>query len=174
MRRLYSHLARFHAIHCIRSVIDCMQWVNQSDDKTSEPGRNLLHGYGRCPVIGDIDQTLAQQIDRRQSATAPLDSQIEGAIGSGSGYGDQLVYPKGLSGTERVAARSQLEPLPVELAQQLLDELAGRMAANAIHLTPLAYLRGLVRRAQTGDFTPEVALQRADRVLEIVDGSLRP
>ncbi len=69
------------------------------------------------------------------------------------------MYPKGLSETERVAAGQQLEPFPLELAQQLLDELAGRIAANAIHLTPLAYLRGLVRRAQTGDFTPEVALQ---------------
>ena len=71
------------------------------------------------------------------------------------------MYPKGLSETERVAAGKQLEPFPLELAQQLLDELAGRMAVNAIHLTPLAYLRGLVRRARTGDgdFTPEVALQ---------------
>jgi hypothetical protein len=31
--------------------------------------------------------------------------------------------------------------------------------ANAIRLSPLGYLRGLVRRARAGEFTPEVAFQ---------------
>ncbi len=105
------------------------------------------------------NRTIIESPPLQRDDSAPLDSQTDGTTGSGGGYGDQLVYPKGLSETERAAVEMQLEPLPVELAQQLLDELAGRMAANAIHLTPLAYLRGLVRRAQTGEFTPEVALR---------------
>lgn len=36
------------------------------------------------------------------------------------------------------------------------------MKAGSIRITPLAYLRGLVTRAGTGNFTPEVALQVAD------------
>jgi len=74
-----------------------------------------------------------------------------------------LEYPKGLSEIERAEARKKLANLPADLAQQLLDELAGRMKAGSIRITPLTYLRGLVRRAGAGDFTPEVALQVADR-----------
>lgn len=48
------------------------------------------------------------------------------------------------------------------LAQQLLDELAGRMAGSQIRVAPLAYLRGLIRRARGGTFTPEAALRVAE------------
>lgn len=74
-----------------------------------------------------------------------------------------LEYPATLSAAERDGAAKRLAGLPAPLAQQLLDELAGRMVANAIRTTPLAYLRGLVKRAQVGAFTPEVALEFADR-----------
>ncbi len=74
----------------------------------------------------------------------------------------RLEYPPGLSETERAAARQKLRSLPADLAQQLLDELAGRMRAGSIRVSPLAYLRGLVTRAGAGNFTPEVALQIAD------------
>ncbi len=56
-------------------------------------------------------------------------------------------------------AEKLLRPFPAALAQQLLDELSGRLAVNAIRLSPLAYLRGLVKRARAGEFTPEVAFQ---------------
>jgi hypothetical protein len=104
--------------------------------------------------------------------TAPLDSRAEGATGSGAGYGDQLVYPKGLSETERVAAGRQLEPFPLELAQQLLDELAGRMAVNAIHLTPLAYLRGLV--GERGPETETSPPRWPCKLVHNANGSARP
>ncbi len=74
-----------------------------------------------------------------------------------------LVFPKGLSEAERSSARRQLASFPEALAQQLLDELAGRMAAGAIQVAPLAYLRGLVRRARQGRFTPELALRVSDQ-----------
>lgn len=74
-----------------------------------------------------------------------------------------LVFPKGLSEAERSSARRQLAGFPEALAQQLLDELAGRMAAGAIQVAPLAYLRGLVRRARQGRFTPELALRVSDQ-----------
>ena len=41
-------------------------------------------------------------------------------------------------------------------AQALLDELGARMQANAVHTSPIAYLRGLVRRALAGEFVPEL------------------
>jgi len=75
---------------------------------------------------------------------------------------DRLEYPKGLSETERAEAAKKLQALPSDLAQQVLDELAGRMKAGSIRIAPLAYLRGLVERARTGKFTPDIALQVAD------------
>ncbi|MCU7893058.1 MAG: hypothetical protein KZQ78_16260 [Candidatus Thiodiazotropha sp. (ex Ustalcina ferruginea)] len=53
--------------------------------------------------------------------------------------------------------------LPTDLAQQLLDELAVGILAGSIHASPLAYLRGLIKRAQTGEFTPESGLRIAEQ-----------
>jgi hypothetical protein len=73
-----------------------------------------------------------------------------------------LEYPKGLSAVEVQVAGGLMAAFSVELAQQLLDELAGRMAADTVRLAPLAYLRGLARRAKAGDFKPELALRVQD------------
>jgi hypothetical protein len=69
-----------------------------------------------------------------------------------------LEYPPGLSAPESAAAKQQLAGLPRELAQGLLDELAGRMASGGIRGSPLSYLRGLIARAKEGAFTPEAAV----------------
>lgn len=68
-------------------------------------------------------------------------------------------FPQQLSEDEQRVAEQLLRPFPERLAQQLLDELSGRLAGNEIRHSPLAYLRGLVKRARAGEFTPEVALQ---------------
>lgn len=73
-----------------------------------------------------------------------------------------LVYPKGLAASERTEALKRLAGLPADLAQQLLDELAGRMDADLVRVAPLAYLRGLIRKARAGEFTPETALRVAE------------
>ena len=42
-----------------------------------------------------------------------------------------------------------------EQAQALLDELAARLQATAVRSSPVAYLRGLIARAEAGTFLPE-------------------
>jgi len=74
----------------------------------------------------------------------------------------ELDYPNGLSPSERIAAQKQLAHVPVDTAQQLLDELAARLAADAVRTSSIAYLRGLIKRARSGTFTPEGALKIAD------------
>ena len=69
-----------------------------------------------------------------------------------------LEYPSRLAAPETAAAKQQLAGLRVDLAQQVLDELAGRMASGGIRGSPLSYLRGLVARAKEGAFTPEAAV----------------
>ena len=91
-----------------------------------------------------------------EQRTDPADAE------SGSGARSELEYPKGLSPSERADAQSRLARLPPELAQQLLDELAARLKAGTIRISPLVYLAGLIKRANAGKFVPEAALQVAD------------
>lgn len=80
----------------------------------------------------------------------------------GGGEDLKLEFPKGLSEAECPLARTLVADFPDFLAQQLLDELAGRLEAGVIQLAPF-YLRGLVGRARGGAFTPEAALGVAER-----------
>ena len=72
--------------------------------------------------------------------------------------GDQirLNFPSRLSQAEWLDATRALAGLPAGLAQQLLDELAAKMAMGGIRRTPLSYLRGLIARANSGTFEPTV------------------
>ena len=83
-------------------------------------------------------------------------------VESGGGQYLPLEYPKGLSLSESVEAHKRLARLPPKLAQQLLDELAARLKAGTIRISPLVYLAGLIKRANAGKFTPEAALYIAD------------
>ena len=89
-------------------------------------------------------------------------SEASEAAEGGGGNQSELVFPKQLSKRETIEAQEKVAGFPFELAQQILDELAARMKAGAIRVAPLAYLRGLVKRAQAGEFTPEAALRVAE------------
>lgn len=72
-----------------------------------------------------------------------------------------LAYPARLSAKEREIARQQLQALPLNVAQQVLDELAGRLQRNAVRGSPLSYLRALIKSAVLGEFMPEVGVSVA-------------
>lgn len=76
---------------------------------------------------------------------------------SSSGVRFELEYPSGLTAVERKEAEARLTGLSAELAQQLLDELSSRMGGRNIRTNPLAYLRGLIKRAHAGTFAPEAS-----------------
>ena len=78
-----------------------------------------------------------------------------------SGGGGRLIFPKTLSEREVRLARDKLTALPSPLAQDVLDELAGRLATHTIRGSPLSYLRALIARAESGTFTPEVGIRVA-------------
>ena len=95
-----------------------------------------------------------------QGEVTRADNSTPEKCGGGELY--DVEYPKALSVAEREEARKKLSDIPAGLSQQLLDELAASIGANVIQTTPLAYLRGLIKRARAGTFTPEGALQVAD------------
>jgi len=95
---------------------------------------------------GDSVQPLSESAARRD----------EGRL---QGGGD-LIFPEALLPEERASALLLVQRC-ADQAQALLDELSARMQAKAVHTSPLAYLRGLVSRALTGQFVPELGLRVA-------------
>ena len=71
--------------------------------------------------------------------------------------GIDFVFPEGLGPEEQSAASALVLRCPT-LAQELLDELTARMRSNAVRTSPIAYLRGMVKRAEVGAFVPELGL----------------
>ena len=74
--------------------------------------------------------------------------------------GGDLILPEKLSPEERAAALLLVQSC-AHFAQALLDELCARLETHAVHTSPIAYLRGMVRRAQAGAFVPELGLRIA-------------
>jgi hypothetical protein len=63
------------------------------------------------------------------------------AVAAGGGPRFPLENPKELSPSERADAQERLCRVPPELAQWLLDELAARLDAGTIRVSPIGYLR---------------------------------
>lgn len=68
-----------------------------------------------------------------------------------------LIFPKNLDQSEQSLAAQLLTNIPDCHAQQLLDELAGRLRKGGVQ-SPLGYLRSLVSCYRQELFTPELAV----------------
>lgn len=110
--------------------------------------RNRQHSFAESANldIGSSTQGLLQPLHAGADAMAP------------PGGGSDLVFPERLLPEECARARTLVGRVP-DAAQALLDELAARMAADAVRMSPLSYLNGLVRRAEAGEFAPEMGLR---------------
>lgn len=71
---------------------------------------------------------------------------------------ENYYFPKQLSHNERDIAKQHLACLDRKTGQQILDELADKLNKNLIKVSPLAYLRTLIKRAQQHKFTPEAGI----------------
>ena len=74
----------------------------------------------------------------------------------------KLIFPSKFAAAECVEAAHRLNRFQTPLAQQILDELNGRMQRGEIKTTALAYLGGLISRARAGTFVPNVE-RRSER-----------
>lgn len=78
-----------------------------------------------------------------------------------NGRSSHYIFPKQLTIKEQILATNHLDLIELKLAQEVLDELAARLNANKVTGEPLSYLRSLVNRAKTGQFTPEAGVRVA-------------
>jgi hypothetical protein len=87
----------------------------------------------------------------------PVQSATGSAATSGSADSDRsvLCFPKAISPTQQQALARQLTALANDDAQQILDELAGRMNASQIR-NPVRYCARLVERFKRGEFRLEL------------------
>jgi hypothetical protein len=112
-------------------------------------------------------QHAATQVATHSASEANAPDRVDGRVDDAGG-GGVLIFPDQMLAPECAAARMLLRPCS-EQAQALLDELAGRLQANGVRGSPVAYLRGLIARAQAGTFIPEigiaVAAERRNRQL---------
>ena len=107
------------------------------------------------PSSFDENPGLLIQGSTRVLVQQPLTGETIADEGWSQGRGGDLILPESLLPEERAAAFLLLKPC-AQQAQALLDELSARMQANAVHTSPVAYLRGLVRRSLAGEFVPEL------------------
>jgi hypothetical protein len=70
-------------------------------------------------------------------------------------------FPAWVPDALRQSAKRRVAQLDASLAQIVIDEWAGVIAAGVIHRSPLGYLQALVKRMQQGEFIPKYADQVA-------------
>src|SRR5208283_516457 len=83
------------------------------------------------------------------------------AVRANTGGGGEFFFPRGLTDSQRHALQDRLAKLTSAEAQQVLDELAGRIAVTPVK-NPIRYCAVLASRMKRGAFAPELGLKIAD------------
>jgi hypothetical protein len=132
-------------------------------DKLSPGGGADVRG-ATTPVSWGGDTGVVARTTTEPSIDPPLPPSIVGARQyevAGGGGGD-FIFPQGSNPAQCAALRARVTTLSGERAQQILDELAGRMQVSEVK-NPIRYCATLVQRAQRGRFVPELALKIAEQ-----------
>ena len=119
----------------------------------------------RAPRVDVTPRTTTRTVI--DPSPPPGAGHTDSGTGNSGGELRKLSFPSELTEAECAASTRRLEEFPTTLAQQLLDELNGRMQRGEIKTTPLAYLGGMTNCARAGTFVPEIGRptqQHASRV----------
>lgn len=143
-----SHSSNRYRLHLDRGVTVSPP----PDGSDSTPGR---------PCQGPPDTGVIPGTTRRTEIEPTQPQQAESGCPGCGGENSELHFPSDLMSEERIQARSMIAGLDAALAQPVLDEWAGIIAAGDIRASKLGCLRALIARAQAGTFTPERALRVA-------------
>jgi hypothetical protein len=144
--------------------------VDTPPDKLSRGTRTaVLEGDGHpCPGAPDtvvLRTTTEPSIEPSQLLLPPSPQRM--ASQDSQRGGSDLWYPKSLTPAQRHALRDRLAVLMQDQAQQILDELSGRVAIAQVK-NPLRYCAVLIKRIQRDRFLPELGLKVAEaRAAEI-------
>ena len=109
------------------------------------------------PTFGKSSTKVLQLEGSTNIRPLPEDKEVATEPSGSTDY----IFPKQLTSQERDIAKLQLDVIDSVLAQAVLDELAARLNANKVTGAPLSYLRSLITRTKTGQFTPEAGIRVA-------------
>ena len=112
-------------------------------------GCHQAHDMGVTP--GTTSRTVIDQ-------SLPPDATTSETLACGGER--KLSFPGALTAAERRVAKARLGKFPAPLAQQILDELNGRLARGEVRTSALAYLNGLIARAREGSFEASAELKK--------------
>jgi hypothetical protein len=148
------------ASNCYRLAIDAHPPDNLSGEVDTR-----VQGRG-SQVTRGVDTVVLPRTTNEPSIESPLplperDRQCDPVRTYADGGGGDCFFPKGLNPSWRHALRQHLAALTPAAAQQVLDELAGRMAVTRVK-NPVRYCAVLIERMRRGEFVPELGLGVAD------------
>lgn len=124
------------------------------------------HGGQGAPVTGFTPRTT----NRTVIDPSPPPSTAAPELAASGGDSRKLIFPSNFTAAECVEAAHRLGRFPTLLAQQILDELNGRMEHGKIKSTALAYLGGLISRARAGTFVPTIE-RKSERRTQRISGT---
>ena len=135
--------------------------VDTPPDKLS--GGMVIRGQGDghgCPgtLVTGVLQTTTEPSLEPSLPPPPASRQTIGPRPPGGGGGGDLIYPKGITPAQKQALQERLTVLNQDQAQQILDELSGRMAIEQVK-NPVRYCAALIERMERGEFSLELGLK---------------
>jgi hypothetical protein len=120
---------------------------------------------GRSSVTREGDTAVLPRTTNEPSIESPPPRPASGGesdeVRADTGGGGEFFFPRGLTDSQRHALQDRLAKLTSAEAQQVLDELAGRMAVTPVK-NPIRYCAVLASRMKRGAFAPELGLKIAD------------
>lgn len=134
------------------------------DRAVADPATAASRGLRRtCQEAPDIVVAVTTTEPVSEPKLRPQPSRIGELVSEGfHPRGSELCFPKDLTPGQRNAISHQLNDLTSEDAQQILDELAGRMNATQVG-NPIRYCAALVQRLKVGQFGLELGVAVAER-----------
>jgi len=80
-----------------------------------------------------------------------------------------LQFPRSLPSLEAEAMQAALSDIPIQDAQQLIDEIAGALQSKSIKTTPVQFLHGLIACYRAGTFKPSAGVSISARRRSVVE-----
>ncbi len=133
------------------------------ENPAGDPGMVALEGNEENPVGREEAQTAPATVE--SSDALP---ETQNPVASEEATNDQrpeLAFPTKLTEREHEDIAAQVDPLPTEVAQQMLDVIQARLQSGPpIRTNPAAVLRGILRkyRADPASFDPSSGFQIAE------------
>ena len=147
--------------------------LNPPDNLTGGPRTRVTGGPGHgCPGAPDTGvrvTTTYPPFNPKPQPRVETPSRPElcpDHEGSGRRRGGDLWFPEGLTPAQMRGITDHLAHVDHTIAQQVIDEFAGRMRVTKVK-NPIGYCAALVNRWKRGEFAPELALAIAAERLAV-------